>query len=284
MSSVHVCLACLLGNCLRNVASTKILADFIGYEWNIDLTQSIALPELNQIMQELFPQRIVHLSAGSYPLISERDLFQFVDVYGTNSHPIVEAVVSDVPLSSFGVRHIYAIRHSAMDDNNYIQRKIKFYKYDVLWPNHLLQDVKSFISNEANGSLSNFVGCHIRYTDNLRDQTKCKFNLNTSLSTFIERLKQINNQPIFLCTDNSDIKLLVKEALPNTNILYPNKCTQNSYLWQPVYEMLLLSRTAYLIGSQSSTFSYESSFIGGIDIELFRNNQWNKYRISENKA
>jgi hypothetical protein len=279
---IHVCLACLLGNCLRNVASIKILADHIGAEWDIDFARSTALPELNAIIQQLFPGRVAQHPPDSYSLIPEDELLQFVDILGTNSHPVVEATISEVPTYDFGVRHIYAIRPRSMTDADYIQRKISFYNKEVLWPDHLLKDIDNFIQKEIGGfALANFVGCHIRYTDNLRDELKCRLNLNTSLSTFIDRLRLLDEQPIFLCTDNPEVRNIVIDALPHANILVPTICSNNPVLWQPLYEMLLLAKTRYLIGSQSSTFSYEACFINGIDLEVFRDGAWRVYPISQ---
>ena len=47
--------------------------------------------------------------------------------------------------------------------------------------------------------------------------------------------------------------------------------------------MFLLSKTNLIIGSNSSTFSYESAFIEGTDIELYENNEWKLYKLGDYK-
>lgn len=277
---VHVRLSGQLGNCLRNIASIEILSNSLGITWDIDLNQSASPPEVNAVIQDLFPGRINRYPPDSYIFFGERKLMQFVDIYGTNSHPVVEATVAAVPSFSFGTRHIYASRPSSMTDAEYVRSKFSFYK-NIAWPADLLESAQRFIDKEANGSLAGFTGCHIRYTDNFSDMRKQELNFNTALSTFIDRLAQLSGEPIFLCTDNPAVRTEIVNALPKANILFPDVYTGNNGLWQPLYEMYLLGCTKYLIGSLSSTFSYEACFLSGIDIELFRNNTWNLYPISQ---
>jgi hypothetical protein len=276
---IHVRLSNQLGNCLRNIASVKILADYIGSGWDIDLNQGAAPPEVNSVIQALFPERIKRYPANSYTLWGERRLMQFIDIYGTNSHPIVEAIVEEVPPFSFGTRHIYAFRPAGMTDAEYIKRKQLFYN-EIAWPVGLLEQVERFIDHKAKGSLATFAGCHIRYTDNFSDERKQQLNFNTALPVFIERLACLEKQPVLLCTDNPIVRIEVARALPGRNILLPDTISIDAGLWQPMYEMMLLSHTQYLIGSLSSTFSYEACFLRGIDIELFRDNVWSTYQIS----
>lgn len=277
---IHVRLSGQLGNCLRNIASVKILADSTGAEWDIDLDQIEGLPRTVVIIKALFPDRIRVYPPDSYIYFGEHKIMEFLHFCGTNYHPLVEAMVNAVPSFDFGIRHIYAFRPVSMTDADYVRRKFSFYK-NVLWPSQLLEDVRQFISNEANGSLSEYVGCHIRYTDNLSDPCKRKFNLNTSLATFIDRLAMLKGQPILLCTDNQALKATITSALPDARILFPNICTNNPDIWQPLYEMHLLSHTKYVIGSLSSTFSYEACLFHGTDLELFEDGEWNMYEISK---
>jgi hypothetical protein len=50
-----------------------------------------------------------------------------------------------------------------------------------------------------------------------------------------------------------------------------------------MYEMYLLSKSKLIIGSTSSTFSYEAAFFEGTDIELYENNEWVLYELSKYK-
>jgi hypothetical protein len=47
--------------------------------------------------------------------------------------------------------------------------------------------------------------------------------------------------------------------------------------------MYLLSKSTLIIGSTSSTFSYEAAFFQGTDIELYENNCWVLYQLSQYK-
>src|SRR6201999_3483716 len=61
------------------------------------------------------------------------------------------------------------------------------------------------------------------------------------------------------------------------SIIFPDISTP---LFQPLYEMLLLSRTTKVVGTYSSTFSYEACLFRGTDLELFEEGRWKSYRFS----
>jgi hypothetical protein len=258
----------------------SILADHLHYKWDIDLTQSTAPTHVNKVIETLFPERVVRHPIDSYPIIQETELLHFLDIYGTNSHPLVEATVTRTPPLNFGMHHIYAFRPSSMTDSQYLERKIALYQ-TIACPVALLEDVQLFAKAQTCGTLESVIGCHIRHTDNFFDPKKCQMNLNTSIETFAERLQHLAEPTFLLCSDNPDAKVMISRVMPAAKIIFANVCSDTPCLWQSLYEMLLLGQTAHLVGSMSSTFSYEACFWRGINLEVFRNNKWQFYPISQ---
>lgn len=271
---IHVRLSGQLGNCLRNIASVSILAGHVDADWDIDFNQSHTPTNVCLVLAALFPDKIRWYNVSAYISFDEKRLLQFTDIYGTNSDPVVEAVVSEVPSFHFGIRHIYAFRPNNMSIEEYVQKKIGFYK-NICWPENFREQARSFFATIEGNKIA---GCHIRYTDNLTDGLKSQLGLNTPLHVFIKKLAGLKNITVLLCTDNEDVKRLIKQRLPFLPLCFPNKY-DGEELWQPLYEMFLLSQTSYIIGSYSSTFSYEACFIKGINIELYKNGQWTLYPV-----
>ena len=157
-----------------------------------------------------------------------------------------------------------------MNNEDYIKQKVLFYK-NIACFDYLIPIADKFINN-----LDNYISFHIRYTDNLNDTCKNNNNLNTPLEEFYNKLELYKDNKILICSDNNDI---INE-LKSKNIYYfPNKIENE--LLQPIYEMYLLSKSKLIIGSTSSTFSYESAFFQGTDIELYENNKWVLYELSK---
>lgn len=273
---IHVLLVGQLGNCLRNIASIKILSDHIGSDWDIDLKQSFAPNEVNLVISKLFPERIKKYKPGSYVKIGENELIKFRGIYGTSSNPLIEGDFCFLPDCDFGLRHIYAVKPLTMTDEQYIRSKLLFFKKLIVWPDEILEAAS--VTNGCGSLLRDSVGLHIRYSDNFTDVMKNKYNLNTSLATFLMKISKIETSTFLLCTDNPDVHKIIKKHSDNLNIILPD--TINNYLLQPLYEMYLLSKTKYIIGSYASTFSYESCFIEGTDLELYSEGEWINYTIS----
>ena len=87
-----------------------------------------------------------------------------------------------------------------------------------------------------------------------------------------------NNSKIIIFTNNNEIK---EKLLEDKNIIITNNCSDQTY--QTLYEMILLSKTSLIIGSPYSVFSYESAFLQGTNIELYENEKWTLYNISDLK-
>jgi len=248
---IYIVLQGYLGNTLRSITSMKILADELKRPFKIDL--GITREVDKKIVKILFPEYIDN--APKYITKQRPDVLNYNS--WTTTHPIIEATFKNIPETSFGVGHIYAAKLETMSDEEFIKRKIKIYK-NLKWPNFEFDDV------------SNMVGVHMRYSDNLLDVTKN--GLNTPLDIFKDKLKTLET-PFLLCSDNSEIIDYVKEEYPNT--IFPD--IQDDPDLQGLYEMILLSRTKYIVGSYASTFSYEASFFRGIPLEIYEKGKWKTY-------
>ena len=78
-------------------------------------------------------------------------------------------------------------------------------------------------------------------------------------------------------SDNNDVLKEVKSI--HADILFADKVVFPNF--QNLYEMMLLSKSRRIIGSNSSTFSYESAFFQGTDIELYENGEWKLYELQK---
>jgi hypothetical protein len=156
-----------------------------------------------------------------------------------------------------------------MSEEDYIREKIAFYK-SVAFPDFLKIKVRDFL---AKHDLSTYVGFHIRYTDNLDEESK--YDLHTPFDNFVERLKEYDR--VFVCSDNKNV-LEIFKRLKSGNLLVADRVEDHDF--QGLYEMMLLSETRKIIGSNSSTFSYESAFFKGTDIEIYENGKWHTTQLS----
>jgi hypothetical protein len=94
--------------------------------------------------------------------------------------------------------------------------------------------------------------------------------------TFTEKINSIVDSKILLCSDNQNI---LNDFKTNQNIIFADTYLDTNF--QPLYEMYLLSNCKRIIGSNSSTFSYESAFLKGTNIELYINNEWKLYELEK---
>ena len=266
-----------LGNVLRAAASDKILADTIGAKFAlaINLTRH---PEVHAAISVLLKD---YLSFAPLPAskLAERDLMTFSGIYGTNSHPVQEAVfvpADTLPRQDFWVAHIYAAVPHGMTTKEYVRRKISFY-VSLPVPPALLASVDAFA---VRYELADAVGVHIRHTDNLRDAKKRKFELNTPLPVFFDKMAALvgSGRRILLCSDNGAVIEEALRRMPLGAVVLADAAPHP--VLQPLYEMLLLSRCAFIVGSYASTFSYEPCFFRGIDLECFERGEWRLYPIA----
>jgi hypothetical protein len=153
----------------------------------------------------------------------------------------------------------------------YISKKIQIYK-SLKLPSKLIDKINCFVKTN---DLINCVGVHIRHSDNLDDYCKNKNNLNTAFDIFEKKINSINRK-ILVCSDNS---LILDKLKSRNNIIFADNYLDNNF--QGFYEMCLLSNCKYIVGTNSSTFSYEAAFMKGTNIELYINNKWKRYELEK---
>ena len=267
----------LLGNVLRAAASDKILADALDADFAVALPSSCPR-QVRAAVSMLFNACLLR---GPLPAlrVDETALMTFPGTYGTNTDPVQEAVfvpAETLPRQDFWTAHIYAAAPHGMAAAEYVRRKVDFYASLTVAP-ALAAAVDAFA---AQHDLARAVGVHVRHTDNLRDKLKCDLQLNTPPSAFADQMAALvaSGRRILLCSDNrAMLEDLSRRVPPEALVLADAAPAQ---LLQPLYEMMLLSRTEYLVGSYASTFSYEACFFRGIDLECYERGGWRRYPIA----
>lgn len=273
-NSYFITLGNQLGNCLRNIISGLIIADIYKKHPFICLYNIINKKE-RFIIEYLFKQYILYNKVDFYELDYTKYV-KFDNFYATNYNLINEGrFFPQEHLINYGITQtIYSIVPGFMSDCDYIKKKINIYK-NLSYPIQLKDAIIKFITKN---NISKCIGVHIRYTDNFLCMNKVNKNLNTNYNTFIEKMNSINDITYFVCSDNTDILSKISSDSKN-KIIFIDTCFDNQL--QPFYEMNILANCKSIIGSNSSTFSYESAFLIGTDIELYENNVWNLYNISK---
>jgi hypothetical protein len=278
-NTLFVCISNQLGNCLRVITSCMIIAEYYNMHVFIDMDKNNLIYKDKLVIEYLFPKICQKNIRQKYTELKYDNYVYYPRLYRTNYHLIREGKFIKPPnIDNFGITfNIYNIIPGDMNNDDFIRKKIKIYK-SLVFPDFLMSDVSNFL---LKNDLSQFIGFHIRYTDNLVDVNKKKFN--TPIHVFFQKLESYTNKNIFICSDNTNIINIIKNKKnKKNNIVFPDKCSLNFY--QHLYEMILLSKTSLIIGSNSSSFSYESAFFEGTDIEFFENNKWNLYKLSDYKV
>jgi hypothetical protein len=270
--TLFVCLGNQLGNCLRILTSSMIIADYFGLHLFIDYDFPGLINKEKIIIKELFPHLCLSGCSHLYEKIDYTDCVTYENYNHTNYDLIDEGRLLELPNSNnFSiVQTIYSVLPGTMSYTEYNRAKINIYN-SIVFPPFLLKDVDDFLRIYRNPQN---IGVHIRHTDNLNDTNKQRYN--TSKEIFIEKMKQYNHETIFLCSDNGNILTECRDLFPNIIVSPP--CSNP--LYQALFEMILLSKTKRIVGSDSSTFSYESAYFSGTDIELYQNSEWTLYKVA----
>jgi len=264
-----------LSICFRIISSIFIISKYYGYKPYIDYNSLQNLDKKNKtVLYYLFYQYCKKFFGSNYLKLNYKEYVKndqsgFPEITNNNNnfHLINEGRFSYFPESSFGiVNNIYSIIPGNMSEKDYIKEKIQFYK-NIVYPNFLIDNISSFISIH---NLNRYIGV------DLTDITYSESLLKIYLNKIFEIRK--NNSKIIIFTNNNEIK---DKLLEDKNIITPNNCSDQTY--QNLYEMILLSKTSLIIGSPFSVFSYESAFLQGTDIELYENEKWTLYNISDVK-
>lgn len=275
-NSYFISLGNQLGNCLRIIISGLIIAETYKKHPFICLYNIFNQKE-RYIIESLFRQYILYNKVDFH----EIDYHIYVKcekLYYTNYNLINEGRFSpqENNINKYGITsNIYSIIPEFMTDDEYIKKKINIYT-NLSYPVELKQSICKFITKN---NISDCIGVHIRHTDNFNDSSK--LNLNTHYETFIEKMNSINNVTYFVCSDNNNILSKISSDSRN-KIIFIDTCFDNQI--QPFYEMNILANCKSIIGSNLSTFSYESAFLIGTNIELYENNVWNLYNLSKYKS
>ena len=270
-----------LGNCLRNISSTYIIAKYYSLIFAIDIGNMTHAKE-KRIIKNIFSQFCKN-NVNYLKLNANDGIIKFNHRYITNYDLICEGRFNCVNINkNFSITNsIYSIIPGNMTIETFIKEKINFYKLMNLGIIH--NDINIF-TNKYN--VNEYVGVHIRAMDNLRDINKNKHNLNTPINILYDKIMLYidKNNKLLICSDNTNVLNNLKnnnKIINNENIIFANNCSNNDF--QGLYEMYLLSKTKLIIGSTASTFSYESAFFEGTDIELYENDNWKLYEISKYK-
>jgi hypothetical protein len=258
-----------LGNCLRIIVSGLILADH--YHKHPFLLLHNIWDKEKTVLSQLFDQYILDQEVD-FERLDYNDVVSYDEFYGTNYDLIHEGRLKSAPSGSFGITStIYSVLPEDMSEEDYIRKKIKIYQSLPL-PREFAQSIQHFIKI---AKLPSRVGIHIRYSDNLNDTCKNKHNFNTSLAVFESKMDSIQ-EPLFVCSDSAAV---LDRLRSRSNVVFANKCKDPHY--QAFYEMCLLSHCKSMVGTQSSTFSYEAAFLKGSKIELYIDQAWKLYDLEQ---
>jgi hypothetical protein len=263
-----------LGNCLRIIISGLIIAKKLDKDAFICINKNYLHEKERCVISYLFRQYLV-FDDVEFNNLDYNQYVSYDKFYATNYDLINEGIfkyknIEPQNLVRSGIINtIYSIIPENMSTEEYIIEKIKIYKSLPL-TNNFLEKINNFV---IDNNLNNTVGVHIRYTDNLIDNTKTNFN--TPYNIFIEKINSIKSK-ILLCSDNHSILSIFRT---NQNIIFADIYSDPNF--QALYEMYLLANCKLIIGSNSSTFSYEAAFIKGTNIELYINNEWKLYELEK---
>ena len=263
-----------LGNALRSVLSTKILADAASAKFVVDFSNERCSSVTERALRALLPD-YVSATTSLIRELPEQQCMRWIKLFGTNSDPVLEAIfnpVNSFPKEGFGLSHIYSAKPDCMTVEYYLRAKHAEYGR-MSFPEILKDAVRQFCHA---WDIADVVGMHIRHSDNLLDSVKV--NLNTQFSTFEDKLRTIiaAHARVLLCTDNKDIRDYLVSGYPK-RIIIPNAIDRGA---QALYEMMLLAESKCVVGSYGSTFSYEACLFKGTDLEVFEKGTWKRYEFS----
>ncbi|NJK59956.1 MAG: hypothetical protein HC918_06505 [Oscillatoriales cyanobacterium SM2_1_8] len=270
-----------IGNVLRHFCAARLLAVHFQRPFRVVIgSDRLSTATSNALCELLSPfgsTVITSREAGeklASTLVNELEIYDHVGIYGTNSHPLTEAYFKAVlPPGPLPYLSIYAAQPRSYGDADIVRYKTQTYA-QLPWPDALQQEVGAIAHRLE---LSERVGVHIRLTDNLTDALKTAHHLNTPLEVFLEFLAYLalhEDARFFVCTDNPQVVPLLQEM--EFDVVTPPLVPPP--LSQELLEMHLLSQTRYLVGSYSSTFSYEAAFLaGGKRLWLWEKEAWQLY-------
>lgn len=165
----------------------------------------------------------------------------------------------------------YFNKHLLLNRNIFISSCRKFFPYpNSIWPFFTpVTKIQDAVEGWLTQHQSQTVGIHIRRTDNTAAIQ------HSPLHLFVHEiealLKKDSNTTFFLATDCSEVQeelvRLFGAAVIKTYSETKNRLTTTG-LQQALVDLLLLSKTRYILGSYYSTFSLTASEIGNIQLKV----------------
>ena len=101
-----------LGNALRSVLSTKILADAASAKFVVDFTKGRCSLITERMLRALLPN-YVSATTSVIRELPEQQCMRWIKLFGTNSDPVLEAIfnpVNSFPKEGFSLSHIYSAK------------------------------------------------------------------------------------------------------------------------------------------------------------------------------
>jgi hypothetical protein len=242
-----------IGNILRNASTFWILSQIKNYAFKIDTKKSLD-NEKNVLEKFIKPEYFE--SIPEFKEIKEDEIYE-QNNYHTNWNFLVEKNIIDNiddiinTNDNIGICSIYAGKLKTMDIPTYMNYKYKFYSDIFIFPSYFVDLANKWL--EENRDIN--TGFHIRYTDNLNDIEKQK--INTPIEVYIDKIKELNQNRLLICTDNPN---KINELLKPLNINYTLPPVYFKDKEQPLFEMYLLSSLKHFYGSCSSSLSYEGYY------------------------
>lgn len=275
-----------LGNALRTLSSLDIIAEETGVPLFLDATLRPDVKDsISYFMKDYVKDKWTTLTTldMTEQLNGDKEAVWFTGKfkdYWTTCDVHEEASIDIDKIKeclagrrkNLWVSTIYAVRPSTLTHAQFRQRRIDWYKKHITpklysLARKTLDDLardKKPVQNQP------VIGVHIRYTDNFRDFNKSKLG-QTDIKVFKDMLSEIYRYQKYIkflvCTDNPIVYEELKSLPLYKNVIKPNQLITKVY--QPFWEMLLLSRCSEIIGSFSSTFSYEAAYMGDIPLSIY---------------
>lgn len=122
----------------------------------------------------------------------------------------------------------------------------------------IIKNVNSFVTENIN---EDFLGVHIRtwFNNNtLHDNRSSNERYNHYLSVrddFIHNINKASQKSVLICTDNKKEIQYITDKIVNKKVIFYIEDPTCNYIQNDFSELLLLSKSSYLIGSVNSTFT-----------------------------
>lgn len=148
--------------------------------------------------------------------------------------------------------------------------------FDMLIPNEDLKEkIQSF---DKQNNVTNAFGVHLRLTDFKNYSRENNLYLPT-LDDYISKIDELlNHENIFYFTsDDIDSYTAIKKRYSSKAIILENKNTDRNSDTNFDYayiDMVLLSKTKFMIGNEHSSFSYHAARINNLLLHFFNGIEW----------